>query len=284
MPCNEPIPAWAAVDGSKVNLGREFPDSRPIALPCGKCMGCRLARARGWALRCWLELQDHQHAAFITLTYSDEHNPLTLRKEDLQVFNKRLRKQLAKKKRRMRFFASGEYGEKTSRPHYHMIAYGVHPREKELVQSQWRWGNAHVARATPAAITYVAGYTVDKLREIQRTPEVDYRTGELINYNTGEIIEWQQPFIQMSRKPGVGAKYAKQTSSSWSDFAILNGQRISVPKYLHDIWKESVTEQEKEEKQHEKWTKARMRTTEERWAEEQILKAKRKIRQARRKL
>lgn len=284
MPCNDPIQAWRAVDGSKVNLGREFNDSRPIALPCGKCLGCRMARARGWALRCWLELQDHEHAAFVTLTYSDEHNPLTLSKKHLQTYNKRLRKQLAKKNRKMRFFASGEYGEHTSRPHYHIIMYGVGEREKRLIQDPWPWGRAHAARATPAAITYVAGYTVDKLRELKRIPEVDYRTGEIINYDTGEIIEWQQPFIQMSRRPGVGAKYAQQTSGSWSDFAILNGQRISVPKYLHEIWEESVTEEEKEEKQYEKWTKAKRRTKEELWAEEQIMRAKQKMREARRKL
>lgn len=91
-----------------------------IQVPCGRCLGCRLDHAKMWSDRCMLELQDHDEAYFVTLTYDDQHvtlsdeNAATLVKSDLQNFFKRLRKDGQK----IRYFACGEYGENTFRPHY----------------------------------------------------------------------------------------------------------------------------------------------------------------------
>lgn len=50
---------------------------------CGKCMSCRLAKARSWADRCCLEInylnsetRKFNNCCFLTLTYDDEHLPL----------------------------------------------------------------------------------------------------------------------------------------------------------------------------------------------------------------
>ena len=48
----------------------------------------------------------------------------TLRKRDYQLFMKRLRKAFPNDK--IRFYAAGEYGPKTLRPHYHAILFGLH--------------------------------------------------------------------------------------------------------------------------------------------------------------
>lgn len=40
-------------------------------IPCGKCMACRINKAEEWSTRCALELLDHEHACFLTLTYDD---------------------------------------------------------------------------------------------------------------------------------------------------------------------------------------------------------------------
>lgn len=70
-----------------------------IEIPCGRCIGCRLAYSRDWANRCLLELQQHKSSYFVTLTYNDSHlryshdkdgNPTaTLFKRDIQLFFKR---------------------------------------------------------------------------------------------------------------------------------------------------------------------------------------------------
>ena len=108
-----------------------------IEIPCGKCIGCRLEYSRQWANRMMLEAKYHSQNWFVTLTYDDLHVPrsyygdpnsgealpsLTLRKRDIQLFFKRLRKQTGQN---FRYYACGEYGENTHRPHYHFIVFGL---------------------------------------------------------------------------------------------------------------------------------------------------------------
>lgn len=110
-----------------------------VTIPCGKCVGCRLEYSRQWANRCMLELEYHDSAYFVTLTYDDYHVPrsyypdpetgeaqlaLTLEPRDVTLFLKRLRK--AHPKDRIRYFYCGEYGPSTFRPHYHLILFGLH--------------------------------------------------------------------------------------------------------------------------------------------------------------
>ena len=120
-------------------------------IPCGYCDGCRIDRSREWANRCMLELQYHDSAYFITLTYNDDHVPvsyyadpetgeaqesLTLCKRDWQLFMKRLRKAFPDDQ--IRFYACGEYGSQTFRPHYHAIVFGLHLHDLVPVQDVQR--------------------------------------------------------------------------------------------------------------------------------------------------
>ncbi len=61
-------------------------------------------------------------AWYVTLTYNQEHLPpgANLVPKELQEFLKRLRKNT---KYTFRYLASGEYGEKKQRPHYHLILF-----------------------------------------------------------------------------------------------------------------------------------------------------------------
>lgn len=109
-----------------------------ITVPCGHCIGCRLEYSRQWANRCLLELDYHSSAYFVTLTYDNSHvrrtlyadpdtgeaaEAYTLAKRDFQLFMKRLRKAFPDQK--IRYFAAGEYGSETFRPHYHAILFGL---------------------------------------------------------------------------------------------------------------------------------------------------------------
>ena len=73
-------------------------------LPCGQCMACRLNHARMWSIRISHEASCHTHNVFLTLTYDDEHLPSdgSVHKRDLQLFFKRLRKEL--KGAKLRYF------------------------------------------------------------------------------------------------------------------------------------------------------------------------------------
>lgn len=215
-----------------------------MLLPCGKCLGCREAKAKEWALRCRLEFNLYDQTAFTTLTYDEKNLPVTLQKRHLQLFLKRLRKRLAPD-RHVRFFASGEYGETTKRPHYHSILFGLGENEKTVIQEAWPHGHAHTVKATHGAIAYVAGYTAKKYGEEREAQE------ERVDETTGEVYNYQPPFLQMSRKPGIGGE-ARKHKESWRKCAILNGKTQSVPRYLHEAWKQTATTEQKEQLDNEK--------------------------------
>lgn len=43
--------------------------------PCGKCLACRIARTREWAVRIMHEMSEWEDSVFLTLTYDDDHIP-----------------------------------------------------------------------------------------------------------------------------------------------------------------------------------------------------------------
>ena len=103
-----------------------------LTLPCGHCRACRIARSREWYVRLYHELLYHEDAVFVTLTYDEEHLPnnQSINKNAIQLWMKRLRKEIAP--RRIKYYAIGEYGEQTKRPHYHAIIYNISKREHKM--------------------------------------------------------------------------------------------------------------------------------------------------------
>lgn len=122
--------------------GNEGDYDKPITIPCGVCIGCRLENSKQWAIRMMHEYQEHDQTCFITLTYNEEHLPLnevgtpTLWKRDHQLFIKRLRRHVDKvkpqHKNKIKFFLCGEYGDENARPHYHAIIFGWDFKDKEV--------------------------------------------------------------------------------------------------------------------------------------------------------
>jgi hypothetical protein len=236
-----------------------------------------MSRAKEWALRCRLELSEHKHASFVTLTYSPKELPNTLLKEDLQKFLRAARKQLRKQKREVRFFACGEYGEKFKRPHYHLIMFGIHPtKDRDLIEKAWGRGRTQCVEVNARTINYVAGYTQKKAALAFREPE------STVNKD-GEF--YQRPFIQMSRRPGIGGN-ARKHVQSWKEFAVMDGVKMPVPRFLHDAWKAQATPDQIAANQLKKKLLAnqRLTTLEQLAAQEQINQRKQKLTAARRHL
>lgn len=237
MACNLPLPAWQVretvdpetgevLGGVIIGLKKPISPADPLVLPCGKCLGCQMDKAKEWTLRCRLEMQQHKHAAFITLTYDDEHCPRRLKKPDLQRWFKRLRKAIAKQKdgddgaaRLLRYFACGEYGETNQRPHYHALVFGASEADRATVDRTWGMGRTQCVPVTPQRIAYVAGYVQKKI---------------------GAGDDERKPFIVMSRRPGIGGE-ARKHSQSWRDYAVLDGNKMKTPRFLHEAWKKTAT-------------------------------------------
>ena len=274
MPCYHPLPAWRNAGGvvSLREPRERRGDEEFLRLPCGSCLGCRMSRAREWALRCSLESAFHDETCWVTLTYDDQHKPPTLSKDHLSKWVKRLRARLGD--RRLRFFASGEYGEQTYRPHYHAILFGMSGGKD--IQEAWPFGFTRTDPLTPAAIAYVAGYAAKKIGW-------KLESGERLDYDTGEVYEYQPPFVLMSRRPGI-ADQARKYWQSWRKHAVYHGREVPVPRFLHQAYLAKATDEQVEQLKQERKAIIRDLTRERLDAAEAIAQAKQKLQSQRRKL
>ena len=134
MACFRPLTAYKFKSGDIVfdfHIHEEHLVEEMLKLPCGKCIGCRLARSREWAIRCVHEASLHEHNCFITLTYDDDHLPMnnSLDLRDFQLFMKRLRFKFGNG---IRYYHCGEYGDNYRRPHYHACLFNFDFADKKI--------------------------------------------------------------------------------------------------------------------------------------------------------
>lgn len=160
-----------------------------IFCPCGKCLGCFINRRRKWTLRIYLESLCWYDVLFTTLTYSPENLPAdgNLVPRHLQLFLKRLRRRLAPA--RIRFFACGEYGTKSLRPHYHLILFGVSLSHQDIINDCWDYGFTYSKVADKKSMEYVAGYVTKKYRGY----DDDVKSGKRV-----------KEFLRCSLRPPIG--------------------------------------------------------------------------------
>ena len=114
---------------------KETSDTQGTYVPCGRCYNCIQTKRSIWTFRLIKELHVAESAHFLTLTYEPENVPMvkqyhnwnvmSLKREDLTLFLKRLRKAIqseyiagsrwlkqsksGKWSPRLRYFACGEY-------------------------------------------------------------------------------------------------------------------------------------------------------------------------------
>lgn len=140
-----------------------------LAVPCGKCPGCVARRTSEWSFRLLHEDKVSNSSLFITLTYDTAHVPITkngfmsLDKRALQLFFKRLRKlqmpKVDETQKSIKYYAVGEYGGNTSRPHYHIILFNA---RIDLIALAWTLGNIHYGTVTAQSVGYTLKYICKK--------------------------------------------------------------------------------------------------------------------------
>jgi len=136
--------------------------------------------------------------------------------------------------RKIKYFASGEYGEKFGRPHYHLFVFGVKYSDKELIQKCWEFGNVDVEIPKDGfkASRYVAGYI--KKDGVLGRSRVDGRT---------------LPFQLQST--GIGKAYAEKHKERLIKNlgSTINGVQVGLPRYYRRILEidpERIAEKSKE--------------------------------------
>ncbi len=163
--------------------------------PCGRCMPCRVNRSREWQTRLLMESYSHLESVFVTLTYALD--PVTVEKSQLQKFLKRLRKRM--EPIAFRYFAVGEYGEVRSRPHYHLLLFGVGLDHEVMIQKSWPQGFVKIDELNAARCRYITKYTIKRMTQPG-------------SYSDGRNPE----FAIMSRKPSLGRKMLQSVMDSAS--------------------------------------------------------------------
>lgn len=210
----------------------------PTPVPCGRCPNCITRRVQGWAFRIEYEMKRCYSAVFITLTYDTLHVPIkpsgymSLSKKDIQLFIKQLRNLHRKKplydtyeKKHVRpkiiYYAAGEYGPKTNRPHYHIILLNS---RLDLIQPAWNKGEIHYGET-------VAGNSIGyAMKYISKPSRIPLHEGD----------DRQPEFSLMSKKIGSNyinektIKYHTQHLAFNSYLTTPEGNKISMPRYYRD--------------------------------------------------
>lgn len=194
-------------------------DDHIYEVPCGRCLGCRVEYTRQWASRIVHEMDYYNDRSFICLTYDDEHLPPNgVEKDDLQKFIKRLRKNT---KKNLKYFACGEYGGQTKRPHYHvaLLGIGISPKDKKEVEKAWPFGHVNFGTLTYASARYVAGYILKKYE--QDDPDIPE------NFN--------KMFVLFSKGLGKRFVYDNFDRLAENKGFTVNGIKHQLPRYYRNI-------------------------------------------------
>lgn len=225
---------------------------------CRKCPECIVKRQNEWIFRIKQELADSSSGWFITLTYNETNVPKvyvnkhdgeivisrkpinnenwlfqcrTLLQTDLQKFFKRLRKLQDKRNKLeknewmpIKYYAVGEYGEKTKRPHFHAIIFNANFTE---IKKAWtevnnsdiegETGNVHTGQVSHASIRYVVKYMSKRQQDAPPGAE--------------------KPKCSMSKGLGKGyiKKYRDHHRINQRMYCVeQDGYKIAMPKYYKE--------------------------------------------------
>ncbi len=230
----------------------------PVKVPCGRCIGCKLATSRMWAVRCMHEAFTQREAGkqncFLTLTFSKKHlsESGSIETRIIQLFIKRLRK---KHGNGIKFFQCGEYGDKNRRPHYHVLLFGFDFKDKVFwknsngiplyrspgLEKLWPYGYSTIGDVNFQSAAYVARYITKKITGDCLTDKKSkwYRHYENIDKETGVVYDLVPEKISMSN--GIGRKYYnkyKNDMYSIDAVAFRRGNKIvntKIPRYYDDL-------------------------------------------------
>lgn len=247
-----PPRSYAAIAASHQSLALY----EECAVPCGRCLACVKARARELLVRAVHEARLHRACSFVTLTVDDANigdvfPSGALRHRPFQLFFKRLRKSAQVP---LRYLMCAEYGERTLRPHYHAIIFGLDPDERrplavvksdpllgadrtlytgfydsQVIKRAWPYGNVYVGSCTPSSIAYCTGYTLKSF--MLGRDDAWYKSHCL----TPEYIKW-------SRRPGLGSGWLDANINDlWrhedlfepvlvNNRTVLNGHLVPIPR------------------------------------------------------
>lgn len=243
MQCIRPIKASIALDGSITYKSKSaIPGLIGFAFPCRKCLPCRLNIPREKAIRAVHEAQMHENNIFLTLTYSDAHlTSPRLRLEDLQQFMVDLRNRVGNTpESRIGVMYTGEYGELTKRPHWHLLLFNYAPPDMkhrsttergDRVYSSEEIDNLWGKNDPEKAPSVIGNLTMDS-------------AGYVARYAAKKLVHGQDqdhdfhPIHKTSSKNAIGKRWIeKYWQQTFNDGFVLHPQtkaKLPIPRFYVD--------------------------------------------------
>lgn len=215
--------------------------------PCGKCSICYDNRQRDWVFRLEVQISKARSCQHVTLTYNEDNLPFgsdkaSLMRDDLTKFLKKLRKKtfvehirshyprsfnlVADLPLKMKYYAVGEYGGLTERPHYHILLFD-YGREifkqnngKMIylmhLNERWSKGNVTVTEVGKGTIKYLTTYFFAGVTDKSKLEDREHQ------------------FMVCSK--GIGMDYVNDMfyyhDNHKVPYARLYGQHRKLPRYL----------------------------------------------------
>jgi len=201
---------------------------------CGKCPSCYYTKVGGMSFRLMVEEKQSLSSHFLTFTYAPDNIVYTpfgrrsLCKYDLQNFFKRLRKNHEGHRNYnnpIKYYAVGEYGSETRRPHYHAIVFNC---DIELVEKAWTLdgkliGDIYYGDVCESSVGYTLKY-LSKPRNAGMFGDDDR----------------QREFALSSK--GIGISYLTNNMRAWhkADFynrrylTLNGGLKVAMPRYYYE--------------------------------------------------
>lgn len=249
MECIRPIKAGFDRAGDITYSIKKFSkELEPFAFPCRKCLPCRLNIAREKAIRAVHESKTHENNIFLTLTYNDKNlKDGRLNYLDFQLFMKSLREKITRnikdpdlrKELHVSFMVTGEYGDKTKRPHWHAIIFNYRPNDakhkytsdrgdivytSDELSTLWGRGNIEFGTVNMDSAGYVARYAAKKLGH-GHDQDHDYH-----------------PVHKTSSKHAIGKKWIEKYYKdvfSKGYIVLENGEKSGIPRYYLDWYRKN---------------------------------------------
>lgn len=232
--CDYPITVVKA--GEKTKKGKVFKE--PVRVGCGHCYNCRINKMRGWIFRLQQEYEVCNSAHFVTLTYEDQHLPISengkasLLKSDVQDFFKKLRHT---QKMKITYYLVGEYGTRFKRPHYHIILFNV--LDQENIFKKWNKGTVHVGTVTKQSISYTLEY-MSKRSDVKK----------VLRNDTWVMEDTRLKEFSLYSK-GIGSTYVTEETIAYHKRNLKNmyintydNSKVSMPRFYRNLL---FTEEEK---------------------------------------
>ncbi|QCS36365.1 replication initiator protein [Capybara microvirus Cap3_SP_316] len=199
---------------------------RTVKVPCNTCLACRANKILNYSARISYERINNPECSFVTFTYDKNHLKYnfgfyepTLKRSDLHKYIDKVR-HLLPKDVKFKYFASGQYGDRFNRPHYHVLFIGLDfVKYYKFFKDSWNLGSVDVQPMLSGSVQYVCSYLHHQKFGSDSLDSQFFDNG------------LDEPFLSMS--PGIGSDFYLAHI-----FELLNGlpvfygsSSVQVPSY-----------------------------------------------------